>query len=64
MSEGHVKVTSAGEPGTVAVTVTDRKPGTAPSYRGESAPGVPRLRADHLSVTYIDRAGGRAVRVR
>ena len=57
MSEGHVKVSGAGEPGTVAVTVSDRKPGAAPSYRSEVAPGTPRLRADHLSVTYIDRVG-------
>jgi NitT/TauT family transport system ATP-binding protein len=58
VSDGHVKVSSAaGEPGTVAVTVADRKPGTTPSYRGETAPGTPRLRADHLSITYIDRFG-------
>ena len=57
MSDGQVKVAAAGEPGTVAVTVSDRTPGTAPSYRGEVAPGTPRLRADHLSVTYIDRVG-------
>jgi NitT/TauT family transport system ATP-binding protein len=64
MSEGHVKVAGAGEPGTVAVTVTDRKAGASPTYRGEAAPGVPRLRADHLSVTYIDRAGGATEAVR
>ena len=57
MSEGQVKVSGAGEPGTVAVTVSDRKAGAAPSYRSEVAPGTPRLRADHLSVTYIDRVG-------
>ena len=59
MSEGHVKVSSGGggEPGTVAVTVSDRKPGAASSYQAEVAPGTPRLRADHLSVTYIDRVG-------
>jgi len=64
MSEGHVKVTGAGEPGTVAVTVSDRSPGAAASYRGDTASGVPRLRVDHLSVTYIDRAGGATEAVR
>jgi len=57
MSDGQVKVAADGEPGTVAVTVSDRTPGTPPSYRGEAAAGTPRLRVDHLSVTYIDRAG-------
>ena len=57
MSDGQVKVAATGEPGTVAVTVSDRTPGATPSYRGETAAGTPRLRADHLSVTYIDRVG-------
>jgi NitT/TauT family transport system ATP-binding protein len=48
---------SAGEPGTVAVTVTDRAQTATPSYRGEPSIGTPRLRASHLSVTYIDRFG-------
>jgi len=56
MSDGQVKA-GVGEAGTVAVTVSDRKPGAAASYRGDATPGTPRLRADHLSVTYIDRAG-------
>jgi NitT/TauT family transport system ATP-binding protein len=56
MSDGQVKA-GVGEAGTVAVTVSDRKPGAAASYRGDATPGIPRLRADHLSVTYIDRAG-------
>jgi NitT/TauT family transport system ATP-binding protein len=56
MSDGQVKA-GVGEAGTVAVTVSDRKPAAAASYRGDATPGTPRLRADHLSVTYIDRAG-------
>jgi NitT/TauT family transport system ATP-binding protein len=47
----------AGEPGTVAVTVADRSRTAAPSYRGEATPGTPRLSANHLCVTYIDRIG-------
>ena len=57
MSEGQVKVSGAGEPGTVAVTVSDRKAGAAPSYRSEVAPGTPRLRADH----HLEPAGGERV---
>ena len=57
MSDAPEKAASAGEPGTVAVTVGDRRQVAAPSYRGEVAPGTPRLRADHLSITYIDRYG-------
>jgi len=47
----------AGEPGTVAVTVSDRSAASTPSYRGDAVSGTPRLRASHLSVTYIDRFG-------
>jgi NitT/TauT family transport system ATP-binding protein len=58
MSDGQVKISAAaGELGTVAVTVSDRSPGTTPSYRGEVAAGTPRLKADNLSVTYVDRMG-------
>jgi NitT/TauT family transport system ATP-binding protein len=55
---------SAGEPGTVAVTVTDRSQTAAPSYEGERAAGTPRLRVSHLSVTYLDRFGRRTEAVR
>ena len=49
---------AAGEAGTVAVTVSDRSAAATPSYRGDAASaGTPRLRASHLSVTYIDRFG-------
>jgi ABC-type nitrate/sulfonate/bicarbonate transport system ATPase subunit len=47
----------AGEPGTVAVTVTDRSQSATPTYRVDTVSGTPRLRASHLSVTYIDRFG-------
>ena len=48
---------SGGEPGTVAVTVSGRSRATPPSYTSERQAGTPRLRATHLSVTYIDRSG-------
>jgi len=48
---------AAGEAGTVAVTVSDRSAAATPSYRGDAVSGTPRLRASHLSVTYIDRFG-------
>ena len=57
MSEPTGTPGSVGEAGTVAVTVTDRAPGTPPSYAGERVAGTPRLRASHLSVTYVDRFG-------
>jgi NitT/TauT family transport system ATP-binding protein len=50
-------VKSAGEPGTVAVTVSGRSQAQSPTYTGEHVAGTPRLRASHLSVTYIDRSG-------
>jgi NitT/TauT family transport system ATP-binding protein len=57
MSEPTGTPGSVGEAGTVAVTVTDRAPGTPPSYEGERVAGTPRLRASNLSVTYVDRFG-------
>jgi NitT/TauT family transport system ATP-binding protein len=57
VTDAPVDPPAAGEPGTVAVTVADRARTTAPSYRGEGTPGTPRLCANHLSVTYIDRIG-------
>src|SRR6188768_2065653 len=58
MSDAPVQPGSIGESGTVAVTVQDRaKPGTAATYTAETTAGTPRLRASHVSVTYIDRFG-------
>jgi len=58
MSDAPVQPGSIGESGTVAVTVQDRaKAGTAATYTAETTAGTPRLRASHVSVTYIDRFG-------
>jgi NitT/TauT family transport system ATP-binding protein len=57
MSEPTGTPGSVGEAGTVAVTVTNRAPGTPPSYEGERVAGTPRLRASNLFVTYVDRFG-------
>src|SRR6187551_1229698 len=55
----------AGEPGTVAVTVTDRSAAAAPSYTPrQPAAAVPKLRVSHLSVTYVDRSGRETEAVR
>jgi NitT/TauT family transport system ATP-binding protein len=48
---------SVGEAGTVAVTVAAAQKDVRPTYTYEPEPGVPRLRASRLSVTYIDRVG-------
>jgi ABC-type nitrate/sulfonate/bicarbonate transport system ATPase subunit len=54
----------AGEPGTVAVTVTDRGAAAAPTYTPRPAEAVPTLRVSHLSVTYVDRSGRETEAVR
>ena len=54
----------AGEPGTVAVTVEGRKPGSPPTYRADLAGTPPRLRVKDLDVTYVDRAGLKTEAVR
>ena len=46
---------AAGEPGTVAVTLPEGK--GRPSYQPELAGKSPKLRVDHLSVTYLTRDG-------
>jgi ABC-type nitrate/sulfonate/bicarbonate transport system ATPase subunit len=46
---------AAGEPGTVAVTVGEAK--GKPTYTGELAGKPPKLRVDHVSVTYLSRDG-------
>jgi ABC-type nitrate/sulfonate/bicarbonate transport system ATPase subunit len=48
-------VPAAGEPGTVAVTVTEGV--GKPTYKADLAGKPPKLRVDHLSVTYISRDG-------
>src|SRR5438045_1757115 len=45
----------AGEPGTVAVTVPEGK--GKPSYKHEPSAVPPKLRLDHLHVTYLSRDG-------
>jgi ABC-type nitrate/sulfonate/bicarbonate transport system ATPase subunit len=54
----------AGEPGTVAVTVSDRGAATPPSYAPQAVSPSPKLRVSHLSVTYVDRAGRETEAVR
>jgi NitT/TauT family transport system ATP-binding protein len=54
----------AGEPGTVAVTVTDRGAATPPSYTPQAVSPSPKLRVSHLSVTYVDRSGRETEAVR
>lgn len=54
----------AGEPGTVAVTVGDRKQVVAPSYRADLAATPPRLRLEGLCITYTDRFGRQTEAVR
>ncbi len=54
----------AGEPGTVAVTVGDRKQVREPTYKADLAGAPPRLRIKDLSITYIDRAGHQTEAVR
>jgi len=65
MSDGAKPSPQAGEPGTVAVTVTDRSAAAAPSYTPrQPAAAVPKLRVTHLSVTYVDRSGRETEAVR
>jgi ABC-type nitrate/sulfonate/bicarbonate transport system ATPase subunit len=53
-----------GEPGTVAVTVTDRGHAASPSYAPQPASASPKLHVSHLSVTYVDRSGRQTEAVR
>jgi NitT/TauT family transport system ATP-binding protein len=46
-----------GEPGTVAVTVSDRKDVSPATYRADQAGRPPKLRIQDLSITYVDRFG-------
>jgi NitT/TauT family transport system ATP-binding protein len=60
VSEGGVPPASstpqAGEPGTVAVTVPEGK--LKPSYQHQPVAGtMPKLRVDHVSVSYLSRDG-------
>ena len=53
---------AAGEPGTVAVTVPEGK--GKPSYQADLAGAPPKLRVDHVSVTYVSRDGTETEAVR
>ncbi len=64
MSEAPKPAPQAGEPGTVAVTVSDRGAATAPTYTPRQTAAAPKLRVSHLSVTYIDRSGRETEAVR
>jgi NitT/TauT family transport system ATP-binding protein len=48
---------TAGEPGTVAITVPGKGEPQAPSYRHEPETASPKLRVSNLHITYIDRTG-------
>ena len=48
---------TAGEPGTVAITVPGKGEPQAPSYRHEPETAMPKLRVSNLHITYIDRSG-------
>jgi NitT/TauT family transport system ATP-binding protein len=54
----------SGEPGTVAVTVDERKRTPHVTYHPDQTGAPPKLRVQDLSVTYIDRRGERTEAVR
>src|SRR5262249_18317559 len=54
---------TAGEPGTVAVTVPPKSQQAA-TYKHEPAAEVPKLRVADVSITYVDHAGRRTEAVR
>ena len=64
MSEAPKPAPQAGEPGTVAVTVSDRGAAAAPTYTPRQTAAAPKLRVSHLSVTYVDRSGRETEAVR
>ncbi len=65
MSDGSESATTThGEPGTVAVTVGERKEASKPTYRADLAGTPPRLRIKDLSITYVDRTGRETEAVR
>jgi NitT/TauT family transport system ATP-binding protein len=53
---------TAGEPGTVAVTLPHRQ--QEPTYRHQPSAETPKLRVSNLSITYVDRSGRRTEAVR
>jgi NitT/TauT family transport system ATP-binding protein len=53
---------AAGEPGTVAVTLPESK--GKPTYEADLAGAPPKLRVDHVSVTYVSRDGTETEAVR
>jgi NitT/TauT family transport system ATP-binding protein len=54
----------SGEPGTVAVTVDERRRAAHVTYHPDQTGAPPKLRVQDLSVTYIDRRGERTEAVR
>ncbi|HEY7214140.1 MAG TPA: ABC transporter ATP-binding protein [Thermoanaerobaculia bacterium] len=64
MSDDAPEIPAAkGEPGTVAVTVSDKHK-QAGTYRHEPGAAMPKLRVSDLSITYIDRSGNATEAVR
>jgi NitT/TauT family transport system ATP-binding protein len=63
-SEAPTSQPQSGEPGTVAVTVDDRKRAAHVTYHPDQTGAPPKLRVQDLSVTYIDRRGERTEAVR
>jgi NitT/TauT family transport system ATP-binding protein len=61
--EAHRETPTAGEPGTVAVTVADGL-GTKPTYKPDLAGAAPKLRVQNLHVTYRNREGANIEAVR
>ncbi len=67
MSDGHkpeAGATHRGEPGTVAVTVSDRDRAVTPSYQADLKGAPPKLRIEDLSITYVDQGGRHTEAVR
>jgi ABC-type nitrate/sulfonate/bicarbonate transport system ATPase subunit len=63
-SEAPQTQPQSGEPGTIAVTVGDRKRAPHITYHPDQSGAPPKLRVQDLSVTYIDRRGDRTEAVR
>jgi NitT/TauT family transport system ATP-binding protein len=63
-SEAPQTQPQSGEPGTIAVTVDDRRRASHVTYHPDQGGAPPKLRVSDLSVTYIDRRGNRTEAVR
>jgi NitT/TauT family transport system ATP-binding protein len=62
--EASTALPQAGEPGTIAVDVSARKPVTHATYHADQSGTPPKLRVQDLSVSYIDRKGNKTEAVR